>query len=34
MFRREARFAALRLLIASANNRGATVETGSLQELD
>jgi beta-RFAP synthase len=34
IFRREARFEALRLLVASANNRGATVETGSLQELD
>jgi beta-ribofuranosylaminobenzene 5'-phosphate synthase len=33
-FRRESRFHALRLLVAAANNRGATVETGSLQELD
>jgi beta-RFAP synthase len=34
VFRREARFDALRLLVASANNRGAVVETGSVQELD
>jgi beta-ribofuranosylaminobenzene 5'-phosphate synthase len=34
VFRREARFAALRLLVASASNRGAVVETGAVQELD
>jgi beta-ribofuranosylaminobenzene 5'-phosphate synthase len=33
-FRRQNRFEGLRLLVAAANNRGAMVETGSLQELD
>jgi beta-ribofuranosylaminobenzene 5'-phosphate synthase len=33
-FRRQNRFADLRLLVAAANNRGAMVETGSLQEFD
>src|SRR5262249_13672595 len=34
LFRRETRFGPLRLMVASANNRGALVETGSLQELE
>ena len=33
-FRRQSRFQELRLLVAAANNRGAMVETGSLQEFD
>ena len=34
VFRRQSRFQELRLLVAAANNRGAMVETGSLQEFD